>query len=538
MLTTLKIQNLILVESAQITFGEGLNILTGETGSGKSALLSALSLLSGQRADTGLIRKESDLAIVEATFQTDVSSLLQEEEILPPTPPSPLHVRREIHRSGKSRCFIEDQQVSLTFLRKCIGHIIEQVDQSSSHTLASQEEQRHMLDTFSSLLPLTKELQQNFQEQKKLEEALAALIQKQEIRERELAWAQKDVALIEETNWKEGEEETLTQEHHRLIHAQELLEKVSLISTALSDGNQPIASLLKRFSTLLEQCQRLDPSLSPLATTLKSTAVELEEISSSLQSYLDRLEIDPKRLQFVEERIAALETLKRRFGASFEAVQAKRKELLAQIEKLENLDEEIQNLQKKIQQLANENEKKGALLSDERKKGAAALEMLVQQELKPLNLPHARFVIHITSKPLTAQGIDDIQFLFSANLGVPPAPLEQCASGGELSRLLLALKICLSEKGGASCLVFDEIDSNVGGQTATILGEKLKKLSHNHQVICVTHFSQVARQGMHHFLVTKNQEGGLAKTTISPLSSSERESEYKRMLGEYSNTSR
>lgn len=531
MLISLKLQNLILVPFASLVFGEGLNIITGETGSGKSAILSALRLISGERADTQLIRKEASFAVIEATFQADLANLLQ-EEIQPPAPGEPLHVRREIHRSGKSRCFIEEQQVSLTFLRTCIGSLIEQVDQSSSHTLLSSDEQRNMLDTFADLLVAAQDLKASFLEQKQEEEQLQSLLSTQSSKDRDLEWAQKDLDFLDEINWKEGEEEALTQEHHRLIHVQELLEKIGAISTALSEGTQPFVPFLKRFATTLDQCQRLDPSLSPYSTTLKSTALELEEVGRSLQTYLDRLETDPSRLQFVEERIAALENLKRRFGNSFEAIQIKRKELLAQIEKLHHLDETIQERKKRIQTLRTENEKKAQMLSIARKKGALLLEKEVCSELKSLNLPHACFTIQIEPCPLSSHGIDTLRFLFSANVGVAPAPLDQCASGGELSRLLLALKICLSEKGGASCLVFDEIDSNVGGQTATILGEKLKKLSTHRQVICVTHFLQVARQGMHHFRVTKTQEAGSAVTSIFPLSKQERESEYKRMAGE------
>lgn len=520
MLTSLKIQNLILIENAAITFGPGLNILTGETGAGKSAILAAIKLISGERADVQLIREGTDLAVVEATL----TDFIDCGEIDFPEKGKPIHIRREIHRSGKSRCFVEDQQVTLGFLKKCIS--LERVDQSSSQSLLAHDQQRHMLDSFGGLVAEAMVLEKSFEKEKSMEAELESLLHLGGQRERELEWAQKDLSLIEEVNWKKEEEDKLNAEHHLLTHGQELLEKVGAISSALSEGSQPIVPFLKRSTATLENCHRIDPKLTPIAAAMKNGALELEEVTRLLSSYLESLDADPARLDAVEKRIAAIESIKRRFGPN---VEEEKEKLLAKIDRLTHLDEQIQTIGNSLTKIKEDNLKLAGRLSEKRQKAAKSLSKVVLEEIQSLNLPHAQFTIAVKPKPISPTGIDEISFLFSANPGVPPTSLDQCASGGELSRLLLAIKTVLAD--GASCLVFDEIDSNVGGQTATILGEKLKRLAERRQVICVTHFVQVARIALNHFLVYKKEDQGRAKTFISPLKAKEREQEYQRMLG-------
>jgi len=514
MLFSLKIENLILIEKAEIAFGSGLNILTGETGSGKSAILSAIRLISGERADMQLIRKGADLAVVEAVL-TGIAC--EGEDLVLPPAGTPLHVRREIHRSGKNRCFIEDQQVSLSFLRKCTS--IERVDQSSSLTLCSLDQQRILIDAFGGLSAEAAAFELSFGEEKKIEAELQSLFQSQIQRERELEWTEKDLALIVAVNWRPDEEEKLAQEHHFLTHAQELAEKMGAVSSGLTEGAEPLIPALKRVAAALEHCTRFDAKLIPIAGSMKSALLELEEGGRSIRTYVDGLEADPGRLLFIEKRIAELESIKRRFGRTFIEVEQQKEQLLAKIDRLTHLDEQIKTIRATLEVLKKKNSTWAQEIYQKRRAAGIRFAAQVLEELKSLNIPHARFEL----------AEDEIRFLFSANPGVSPIPLEQCASGGELSRLLLAIKVILSE--GSSCLVFDEIDSNVGGQTATILGEKLKRLSSQRQVICVTHFVQVAKCAMDHFLVAKTEKEGNAYTTIEKLNHKNRELEYNRMLG-------
>ncbi|MBX7065729.1 MAG: AAA family ATPase [Parachlamydiales bacterium] len=481
----LKIQNLILIQSAVLEFGSGLNILTGETGSGKSAVLSAIRLISGERADTSCIRKGSDMAIVEAEFED--GSIL----------------RREIYRSGKNRCFIDDAQVSLAVLKESVQ--IEMVDQSSS--ILGQEKQ--LLDQFAHISEEVKAYEASNSEEKALENELNSLLATP--KERELEWAKKDLDLIEEVRWKE--EEKLSAEHHLLTHAQELAEKIGMAASIFEEGMPNF----KRALSSLEHSIRFDAKLQPIAQSVKSALLELEEAHQSIQSYADRIEVNPARLEALEREIGSIVTLKRRFGPDIEAQKEK---LNATIEHLTNIDVRIDALQKSLATLKEKNKTWSQSITGKRKKAAPQFSSLILDELKSLNIPNAQFEVSIDAQ---------IEFLFSANPGHPPIPIEKCASGGELSRLLLAIKTILSE--GKSTLVFDEIDSNVGGQTASAIGEKLKRISQFRQVICVTHFVQVAKCGKDHFLVSKEARDESTYTIVQKMGEKEKMREYNRMMG-------
>jgi DNA repair protein RecN (Recombination protein N) len=522
MLIRLKIQNLILVTQADICFSSGLNIITGETGSGKSAILSAIRLISGERADTQLIGKNGDLAVVEAYLL----KYTLPEEILQPLEGGPLIIRREIHRNGKSRCFIADHLVPLSLLREVIGNSIELIDQSSSHTLCLPEEQRRLLDTFAGTLQQAKELEISFLKQSKIETELNALEKASETRERDLKWTEEDLALIEEVQWKQQEEETLCAEHKLLIHSQEISKEIEQTSLLLGENS------LKKAISLIDRCARIDKNLSPFILPLKGALLEIEECQRSLDSYLNRMETDPLRLKKVEERISSIEQIKRRFGKTFQQVEEKKQELQKKIEDLQQLEEKKERLQTTLKQTLSINETNAKNLSQKRKQAAHHFSSTALKELQSLNLSSAQFDISLSETLLKSHGCDSIDFLFSANAGHSPVPMEQCASGGELSRLLLALKITLANKENSHCLVFDEIDSNVGGNTASILGEKLKKIAAEKQVICVTHFVQVAKCANLHFSVTKQEENNQTYTNIALLTESQKMQEYQRMLGE------
>lgn len=484
---SLKIQNLILIEKADITFGPSLNILTGETGSGKSAVLSAIRLIAGERADASCIRKGADLAVVEAHFADGTC------------------IRREIHRSGKNRGFLNDELANLTELKRQVN--IEVIDQNSQGRLL--DEQKQMLDAYGSIKDET-----NFSKERELAAKLEEL--RALPKERELEWAQKDLAWIEEINWDAKEEEKLNAEHHLLTHSQELVSKMGSLSSLFTEEFPPF----KRSLSLLDHCARVDKDLVPTLQAVKSALLELDEAGRVIQSYANRLEADPNRLEHVEKRIADFETLKKRFGTDIGAQKAK---LMATLDRLASLDDEIASLDKELVALKSKNLSLANEITLKRKKAAPLFANAILTELKSLNLPYAKFTVSV------GDTFNDVRFLFSANPGVEPTGIAECASGGELSRLFLSIKMILSD--GNSMLVFDEIDSNVGGQTAAILGEKLKKLSKTRQVICVTHFVQVAKCALDHFLVTKRQKETSTYTTVAKLSEKEKTIEYDRMLG-------
>ncbi len=507
MLKTLKIQNLILVSEAEIHFGDHFNVLTGETGAGKSAILSAIGLIMGDRTDTHLIGKHGDFALVEATFNNGLT------------------IRREIDKSGKNKCFLNEKPSPLASLKSIIRPLIQRVDQSSSLLLFEVEEQRDILDTFADSKDIAKHLSESYLETQKLKQDLQEKQLAKETKARDLAIAEDDLSFIEEINWKPEEESTLYADHKKLNHSQDLTQKIETVLGILSE------SKLKQVHLLLDQCSRMDDSLQPLANTCKSFNIEMNELERTLASYLDRLDNSPHQLATIEQRIAKIEQLKKRFGKTYSEVLESQKKVIARIEQINLIDQECAELEELVQQKEKENDEIAETLSALRKNAALLLSSLVLKELSFLNLPNANFSISVKSQSLSKHGKDLIEFLFSANLGGTLTELKNAASGGELSRLLFSIKKVLAQKEKASCLIFDEIDGNVGGQTAAILGEKLKEIAKHKQVICITHFTQVARYASDHFLVFKKENVNLTISSIQKLQEHEKEEEYKRMLG-------
>ena len=514
LLESLNVENLILVEKAEIEFGKTLNILTGETGAGKSAILTAVRLLMGEKADPDLIRSGSNLSVIEAKVRfANPSSFCHEEGLDLPMQKSCL-IRRELSRSGKSRAFFNDEQISLASLRKLMTQEIEFVDQNSARDLSSPQRHRELLDLWARAPSFTA----LYQEQLSMIKECQTLKERLSSAEIALARAKSDLAEIEQASWKGSEEELeLDREHKQLTSSHSLVEQLSQIQQELASVS--ITPLLRR---LANRCKLQD-----VADLFKSAGIELQEAERILEQSLSQHEVDPKRLIEIEERIGVLERLKRRFGNVSET----QSHLKAQIKELENLGDTLEDLEKRVQTVSERNRLQAQELSKLRKQAALTLSEQLASEIQALNLANARFEVRLESKEMGPDGIDQVRFFFSANIGEPLRPLEECASGGEQSRLLFVFKSLFAQKEGRSCLIFDEIDSNIGGQTAAILGQKLARLADECQVVSITHFVQVAKQASHHFLVSKSSEEGKTKTCIQKLNKDERALEYARMVG-------
>jgi DNA repair protein RecN (Recombination protein N) len=506
MIKRLSIRNLILIDKADISFGQGLNIITGETGSGKSAILSALRLILGERADLQMIGKHSDLAVVEA-------------EVAPLGISS--HVRREIHRSGKSRSFVNDELVSLTELRALFTDFLELADQGAAYKLFVPEEQRLLLDAFGKI-DLT-EFTKAFHETQKKRLALDELRRLAEEIRLEEDRLQNQLAFLDKVNWQSGEEETLMKTHASLAKAEKSAEKLSALSDFLSEGQSPILPPLKRFAGQMEALE-----LPEMTVWLQSARANLEEASLFLSSYLADLDFSRDQLLKIEERIGEIEQIKRKYAKTQPEAQKIRDTVRERLAHLDKIDEEIKVAQTSYAASEGHLLSLEGKLTAERLIAAADVTKAVLAELHDLNIQGARLEIQIHRKNRSPTGADDIQWFFSANPGEPLLPLNQTASGGELSRLLLAIKIALKEK---KCLILDEIDGNVGGHTAALLGRKLQELSGVCQIICVTHFVQVAKCACHHFLVSKQQNEKGSVTHLQKLDETMRMVEYARMIG-------
>jgi DNA repair protein RecN (Recombination protein N) len=533
MLKHLHIQNIILVEKAILSFSSGLNILTGETGSGKSAIMHGLSLAIGERADTSLIRRGSEKGIVEAVFDIENSTLISllAEGGIDHEPGQELIIRREVALSGKGRIFINNQLAQLSFLRKLGLQLVQIVGQHTNQCLLSLDYHREALDLYGNLHSLLQDFQQSYDTEKKLRQRLEQLIQQEAQRLREIDVCQREIKELEEAQIKESEEEGLFAEYAVLSNIEEISTKISEINQVLSGERQHLLATLNRQKQSLEALVLLDPSLEESSQAFQNAFLELQEISHSLQHYQSRLHFDPNRLFEINERLTLLNRLKRKYGATVEEILAYQAHSQSKLERLENADSEIEKLQQLLeeveattQQLANE-------LTLKRQSSACQFEKGLTTHLHSLNMSKAEFNVQITKQKRTREGDDRVEFFLCPNVGEHQIPLKDGASGGEISRVLLALQTLLAGKEKIASLIFDEVDANIGGETATIVGDKLQEISQQHQVICITHFPQVASQADHHLQISKEEKDGRTITRVQELDAVSRQLELARMAG-------
>lgn len=533
MLKHLHIQNIILVEQAEISFAPGLNILSGETGSGKSAIMHGLSLAIGERTDTSLIRRGSEKGIIEAVFDADhpfVCSLLSEGGINHEAGED-LIIRREISHSGKGRIFINQQSAQVSFLRKLGQQLVQIVGQHANQALLSLDYHREVLDLYGDLNPLLKQFQESYDHEKNLRNRLEELVQQEAQRIRDIDVCRQELEELEEAQMKEGEEEELFAEYTLLSNAEEISQKIHEINLVFSGERNPLLAILNRQKQALEAVVRFDSSLHETSQAFQNVYLELEDISHTLQQYQSRLHYDPQRLNAINDRLTLINRMKRKYGITVQEILAYQSHCQAKLAKLENADFEIEELKQKLQ----EAEEQSGLLSKEltaqRKKYGSAFGKAVTDQLRTLNMPKAIFTVQIIEQTRTRDGNERIEFFLRPNTGEHEIPLKEGASGGEMSRVLLALQTLLAGKEQKGSLIFDEVDANIGGETAAIVGEKLREISRSHQVICITHFPQVASQADHHLQISKEEIAGRTVTLVQVLDAKSREGELARMAG-------
>lgn len=534
MLKQLYITNIILVESAQIEFGIGLNVLSGETGSGKSAIMNALSLIIGERADTGMIRRGCEKGAVEAIFDIDrlplVAHLLEESGI-DHAPLQELIMRREISVSGKSRAFINNQAVQLTLMKQIGQLLLSIVGQHANQWLLSTDKHREVIDIFGGLQKQVKAFSESWAHETLLKKELENLKSSEAKRLREIEVCRMELEELDEANLKEGEDEELFAAYTLLANAEERAKAASEISQTLSGERNAVIPLLNRQKLVFEALTRIDPSLEEMAKTHENALLELQEISYTLRSYISKVEYNPERANTVNQRLALITRLKKKYGTTIAEIDAYRTSICKKLEELEGADDKIKELEEEVEKISRTNDALCQVLSKMRKEAATKFEEAIIAELRSLNMPKVNFQAEITSQKRNAKGDDTIEFYLVPNIGEHRVPIRDCASGGELSRIMLAIQSLLSGLEETPTIVFDEIDSNIGGETATIVGEKLQEISRLHQVLCITHFPQVACQATHHFQISKAEENGRTLTRVTVLGAAEREVELTRMRG-------
>lgn len=534
MLKQLHIKNIILIEEATILFHEGFNVLSGETGSGKSAVIEALALIMGEKGDSSLIRKGKDKGIVEACFEINgKKSLLKilEEAGIDCDPSEELIIRREINLAGKSRAFINNQMAQVGLLKKLGESLVDFVGQHANQRLLQTENHRKILDSYASLVSQVSDFSESFQKENQIRQQLDELLNGEAKRLREIEICQRELEELTQAEIKQGEEEESFREYSLLSNSEELSEKLKNVSGQLLNEKGGILPLMRRLRFDWEALIRIDSTLSELYASFQNVQIELQEISYSLEKYLGSIEFNPHKLEILEKRLSQINQLKKKYGSTVEQIQLYQKNLEEKLFSLENTDEQIENLQKTLSDLEAVNNQTALELTHARKKYAHKLQNEVTSQLRQLNMPKVDFQIDIQPCKRNKTGDDFIEFFMVPNLGEHRIPIKDSASGGELSRVLLAFQTLLAGKSEIPIIVFDEIDSNIGGATAHIIGEKIREIGTKHQVLCITHFPQVAKHAEYHLKIAKSEANGRTFTTIQLLDEKERDSELNRMHG-------
>lgn len=533
MLVELTVANYAVVERARVRFHAGLNVLTGETGSGKSILVDALALLFGGRASADMTRSGADRARVSAIFETGDSpatrKLLDNAGI--DAEEGELLLEREILANGKSRAFAGSRPVTAALLRDLaplLGDIHGQHDQQ---LLFSAPAQREILDAFAKAESLVAETANVFERWQAISAELAGLDRAEQERLRLVDLWSFQRREIEAVNPQPGEEDELEGERRVLRNVTRLEESASAAYSALYDAPDSAASQLKLALKKLEELARIDPALEETLNAVRPAAISVSEAAHSLRDYMGKLEADPARLETVENRLATIDKLKRKYGSSVSEILDFLREVTNNLNVVENAAGHRTALEEQRTRLAEEYRSVSARLSAKRRDAARQLARKVEAELAALAMERSVFVVQVSDAPWSEHGIDNIEFLVSANLGEEPRPLDKVASGGELSRIALALKTAAPVRSRAPrTLVFDEVDAGVGGGAAEAVGRRLKKLSAAHQVLCVTHLAQIASFADHHYSVEKRAVKGRTVAEIEELEGAARAREIGRML--------
>jgi len=538
MLLLLVVENYAVVERLRVRFHPGLYLLTGETGSGKSIVVDALGLLLGGRASADMIRTGEPQARVAGIFDVRENGAVR--GILEPagleTEDGELLIEREILASGKSRAFVGSRPVAAALLRELAPCLADIHGQHEQQLLFSADAQRDLLDAFAGNAELARKAAEAYRGWRAAAAGLAELESSEQEKLRALDLWTFQRREIESAAVQADEDAALERERRVLQNVQRLEEAAATAYASLYDSPESALALARQAARRVDELCRIDPSLEGLREHLKAADLSLQEAAYGLRDYLSKLEANPQRLEEVETRLAALDRLKRKYGATLAAVIEFLEEVRRQIAAVEHAGERMEELRREQARLAADFEKRAAELTERRTAAARKLEKRVAAELAPLGMERAVFRVELAVEAWSEHGADAVVFLVSANPGEEPRPLEKVASGGEISRIALALKTCLAsarhagEAGSQRTLVFDEVDAGVGGSAAEAIGRRLKRLAGSSQVLCVTHLPQIASFADHHYRVDKQEVRGRTVATVEELDAAGRTREIGRML--------
>ncbi|WP_410070777.1 DNA repair protein RecN [Ruminococcus sp.] len=534
MLSELYIENLAVIEKATIDFSDKLNVFTGETGAGKSILINGINAILGQRVTKDIVRTGTDKAVISALFTDIGDNVLQVlDELGISAEDGQLFLTREIRSDGGSVARVNSRAVNVSVL-KAIGETLVTIHgQHDNQILMAPERHIEILDSYAESEALIEDYHSSFRELQSIAKKINKIKTEQSKKEFRMAELADIVEEINALNIHEGEDKEIEAELNISKNAVAISEALYMAKQLLSgdDDTDGAVEMTQRASKSVEEYTDIMTEISPIYDRLSSAAIEMEDISEEIGSLLDSLDIDPKRYDYLNQRSDELRRIMKKYGPELDDVLTTLENSQNELDELSGAEQSLDELNKEKERLLAEVSRKAKALSDHRKKAGERFVSQVTEELEFLNMPKVKLVVQQKTGKLTINGMDSIEFLISANLGEEPKPIAKIASGGELSRIMLALKNVIAEKDSIGTLIFDEIDTGVSGRAAQKIGIKLKQISRLRQVLCVTHLAQMAVMADNHLLIEKNIQGDRTVTTVRTLDHEQRKYEIARIMG-------
>jgi DNA repair protein RecN (Recombination protein N) len=535
-LRELRVENYAVIDNVVIEFAQGLNLLTGETGAGKSILIDALALLLGEKSWSEMVRQGAERAVVSAVFEAQgaASKVLDANGI--DAADGEIILRREIAAGGKSRVFVNNQPATVAVLKQLAPHLAAVHAQMESLLAFDAAARLELLDAFAGVD--TQVTEQAYQKWRGLRVRIAELETDEQDRLRLVDLWSFQKREIEQAKIEPGEDERLESEKRVLANSEKIYAAAMGAYEALSEGSTAAAASLRKAARQLEELSRYDSQFCPLLAAVESARLTVEDAGMTVREYGERVDASPERLERVEDRLALIDRLKRKYGATVAEITSYEAEVARRLEEVENRDEVLKKLRQELASAGADYLDKARALSAQRHQAARKFEKLVESELAALAM-QGRFQVEFSGsdreEDWSPSGFERVSYLIATNPGEPLRPAEQIASGGELSRVMLALKATVASVAGKAksrerTLVFDEIDTGIGGRAAEAVGKKLRALARKHQVLCITHLPQIAAFADHHFLIEKREAAGRSRTNVRRLDDNERREEIARML--------
>ncbi len=555
MLLELRIQNLALIESAELEFTDGMNVLTGETGAGKSIILGALGLVTGEKANSDMARPGADFAHVEAAFEapdlkSETCQALQDAGI-EWSGGEPFIASRRVYANGRSRALLNGRMVTNSLLKTLGDEWVDIHGQHERQSLFQLSTHMELLDAFARCGALRQRVREAYDRFSALRAELSALNEAAAAAERERERTEHEIAELRGAALQPGEDERLETERRRLMNAERIEELAHSVSGRLFESESSASDQIRQSLSELQELRELDPSVKPIEARIESLLHELEDAGLQLRKHASPLESGTARLEEIEARLSQIFLLKRKYGGAVPAILQYQRQAEERLNSMETAADRAVEVKEALREALAEATEAARRLSERRRDAAVDLEKQTQPILRDLGMPKARFAVEAVHEEsssglvriggvrykLTRNGMDKVQFLIAPNVGIEPKGLGQIASGGELSRVTLALKTVLAEVDTVSTLVFDEVDAGIGGAAAAMVGEKLRQLSNQRQTICVTHSPQIAAMADRHFHVEKNETGERTTAAAFLLDDGSRVAELAHMLGGDADTS-